>query len=68
MGGIVGITKNEKALDKLFLIVPELSKALHEFLQEYGLEGKECQKQHHELTGGKLWNNDECIQARRCDP
>jgi len=39
MGGIVGITQNEKALDKFFLTAPELSKALHEFSQEYGGNG-----------------------------
>jgi len=50
MGGIVGITQNEKALDKFFLIAPELSKALHEFSQEYGLGGMECQRQHHEVN------------------
>ena len=35
IGGIVGITQNEKALDKFFLIAPELSNLLHEFA-EYG--------------------------------
>jgi len=30
IGGIFGITQNDKALDKFFLIAPELSKALHE--------------------------------------
>ena len=28
MGGIIGITENEKALNKFFLIAPELSKML----------------------------------------
>ena len=31
IGGIVEITQNEKALDKFFLVAPELSKLLHEF-------------------------------------
>ena len=31
IGGIIGITQNEKALDKFFLVAPELSKLLHEF-------------------------------------
>ena len=35
IGGIVGIAQNEKALDKFFLIAPELSKLLHEFAAEY---------------------------------
>ena len=34
IGGIVGMTPNEKALDKLFIITPELSKLLHEFASE----------------------------------
>ena len=33
--GIVGITQNEKALDKFFIIAPELSKLLLEFAAEY---------------------------------
>ena len=35
IGGIVGITQNEKALDTFFLIAPELFNLLHEFA-EYG--------------------------------
>ena len=27
---------------------------MHEFSQKYGLGEIECQKQHHEITGGKL--------------
>ena len=30
IGGIVGITQNEKALDKFFIIAPEMSKLLDE--------------------------------------
>ena len=33
--GIVGITQNEKVLDKFFILAPELSKALHELAAEY---------------------------------
>ena len=35
IGGIVGITQNEKALDKFFILAPELSKALRELAAEY---------------------------------
>ena len=54
MGGIVGISQNEKALDKFFLIAPELSKLLHEFAAEYGSDNNDKRTQHHEITGGKL--------------
>ena len=54
IGGIVGITQNEKALDKFFLIAPELSKLLHEFATEYGSDNNDKRTQHHEITGGKL--------------
>lgn len=35
IGRIIGITQNEKALDKYFLIAPELSKFLHDFAAIY---------------------------------
>ena len=54
MGGIVGITQNENALDKFFLIAPELSKLLHEFQTEYSFRCTEKRSEHHEITGGKL--------------
>ena len=54
IGGIVGITQNEKALDKFFLIAPELSKLLHEFAAEYGSDNNDKRTQHNEITGGKL--------------
>jgi hypothetical protein len=54
IGGIVGITQNEKSLDKYFLIAPELSKLLHEFEKAYCIVGNDKRTQHHELTGGKL--------------
>ena len=53
MGGIIGITQNEKALEKLFLIAPELSKMLSEFSQECCRDERECLQQHHEIAGGK---------------
>ena len=54
IGGIVGITHNEKALDKFFLVTPELSKLLQEFAAEYGSDNNDKITQHHELAGGKL--------------
>ena len=36
IGGIVGITQNEKAFDKFFLVAPELYQLVHEFAAEYG--------------------------------
>ena len=54
IGGIVGITQNEKALDKFFLIAPELYKLLHEFAAEYGSDNNDKRTQHNEITCGKL--------------
>ena len=54
IGGIVGITQNEKSLDKYFLIAPELTKLLSEFEKAYCIAGDDKRAQHHELTGGKL--------------
>ena len=53
-GGIVGITQNEKALDRYFLIASEVAKLVDEFEQQYGMNSDVCIKQHHEVTGGKL--------------
>ena len=35
IGGIMGITQNEKVLDNFFIIAPELYKLLHGFAAEY---------------------------------
>ena len=53
IGGIVGITQNDKALDRFFLIAPELSKLLSQFSEQYDLR-KRDREIHHEVTGGKL--------------
>uniref|UniRef100_UPI00358EE172 collagen alpha-1(V) chain n=1 Tax=Myxine glutinosa TaxID=7769 RepID=UPI00358EE172 len=42
------------ALDKYFLIAPELSNLQHEFEKKYFTGSKAKRTQHHELTGGKL--------------
>ena len=52
--GIVGITQNEKALDRYLLIAPEVAKLVDEFEQQYRMNSDVCRKQYHEITGGKL--------------
>ena len=54
MGGIVGITQNEKSLDKYFLISPELSKIKQQFEEKYCKDNSDSRVEHHEITGGKL--------------
>ena len=51
---IVGITQNEKAVDKFFLIALEILKLLDEFAKVYGMGSNDSRAQHHEITGGKL--------------
>ena len=53
IGGIVGITHNEKALANYFITAPELSKLLHEVAAEYGSDNNYKVTQHHEITGEK---------------
>ena len=52
---IIGITQNEKSLDKYFLIAPELSNLQREFENTYYTGNNEKRTQHHELTVGKLF-------------
>ena len=69
IGGIVGITQNEKALDKFFLIAPELSKLLHEFAAEYGSDNndqKNTTPRNHRREA--LSNDEECLETDRCIP
>ena len=47
VGGIVGITQNEKSLDKYFLIAPELSNLQREFENTYYTGNNEKRTQHH---------------------
>ena len=47
IGVIVGMTQNEKALDKLFIIAQELSKLLHEFAAECV---RQCQQRQNNTT------------------
>ena len=54
IGGIVGITQNEEAFGKFFLVAPELSKLVNEFPAEYGSDNNDKIIQHHTITGGNL--------------
>ncbi len=64
IGGIVGITQNEKALDKFFLVITqELSKLLHEFAAEYSSDNNDKRTQHHKITGEALSNDEECSET-----
>ena len=49
VGGIVGITQQEGAFDKYFLIAPELSKIQQQFEQKYGSTGGDKRLEHHEM-------------------
>ncbi len=51
LGGITGLTRNESALDKYFLIAPELARLVKEFEQLNEIDTDERQLQHHDLTG-----------------
>lgn len=53
IGEMTGITQNEKALEKYFLIASELSKYLTEFAAIYDI-GERVTRTHHEISGGKL--------------
>ena len=54
LGGIISITQNEKSLEKVFLISPELSTIVGEFGRKCGIDKSTSKKQYHELSGGKL--------------
>jgi len=47
IGGIVGITQNEKSLDKYFLIAPELSNLQRKFENTYYTGNNEKRTQHY---------------------
>ena len=52
-GGFIGITGNESAFEKYFIIAPTLSRAVDEFKDYAGIESRQATSLHHELTGGK---------------
>ena len=52
-GGFVGITGNEHALEKFFIIAPSLSRIVEEFKDYSGIESRQASSLHHERVGGK---------------
>ena len=52
-GGFIGITDNEEAMDKHFIIAPTLSRLVQEFKDYAGIESRKPTSVHHELVGGK---------------
>ena len=52
-GGIVGLTQNEKALERFFLTAPHLSKIVADFEKKFGLESRKNMDKHHDLVGSK---------------
>jgi len=52
-GGFIGITGNESALEKYFIIAPTLARVVEEFKDYAGVESREASSLHHELTGDK---------------
>ena len=51
--GFVGITGNEHALEKFFIIAPSLSRIVEEFKDYSGIESRQASSLHHERVGGK---------------
>ena len=49
-GGVVGVIQNESALNRYFLIAPELLRILDSFCVQFGVNGKEA-KEHYQLRG-----------------
>ena len=52
-GGFIGITGNELALEKYFIIAPTLSRVVDEFKDYAGIKSRQATSLHHELTGDK---------------
>lgn len=52
-GGFIGITGNELAMEKHFIIAPTLARVVEEFKDYAGVESREPTSLHHELTGDK---------------
>ena len=53
VAGIVGITQNGKALQRLFLAAPHLSAIANDFKTKFGLNKNGNMNRHHELGGSK---------------
>ena len=48
-GGFVGITGNEQAMEKYFLIAPSLARLVHEFKEYAGIETRTASSLHHDI-------------------
>ena len=66
VGGITGITQNEEALDRYFLIAPELISIIHQFEDLYCTDNSTpTHKQHYQLSGSmavRIFNNSAKIR------
>lgn len=61
-GGITGITQQEEALNRYFMIAPELTRLVKEFQESYGFMQSQSDdtKEHYQLTGTvavRIFNN-----------
>ena len=72
-GGITGITQNVDALDRFFLIAPELVKHMKEFRDAYCIDNdKSATKEHYQLSGSmaiRMFSNSGVIKkgiVRHC--
>lgn len=72
-GGITGITQNVDALDRFFLIAPELVKHMKEFQDAYCIDNdKSATKEHYQLSGSmeiRMFSNSGVIKkgiVRHC--
>ena len=52
-GGFIGITGNEYALEKYFIIAPTLCRIVEEFKEFAGTKTRQASSLHHELVGAK---------------
>ena len=68
-GGITGITQNENALKRFFLIAPEIKRMSINFERNIGIYSTPTRTQHHEIHGNKferLQNNKLKLQNVFC--
>ena len=65
-GGITGITQNASALDRFFLIAPELIKLIKDFHDSYCTDSDQpATKEHYQLSGSmavRMFNNSRLIK------
>lgn len=60
-GGLVGITLNQHARDKFFLIAPEMARLAEEAKTMSGLSRQRAEKEHHNLSDAKLDRENKCV-------